>query len=661
MGSRTPERDVGPQAGPPASRGGDGQSSAPPAGSLPVGHEVYCGIINGSNDLIAALDPDFRYLVFNHRYGEEFQRVFGIPVHVGDCMAELLAPWPQQRNAVALARRALAGETATVIEEFGAAEQRRYFEISFGPIYDQQRRSIGTSHIVRDVTARRQVEEALRQSEERYRQLLAAVTTYTYSVVLDRGTPVSTEHSSGCIAATGYSPADYQADPSLWIEMVPPDDRPIVRQHVDAVLAGQIMPPLEHRIIHKDGSTRWLRDTIVPHHDAAGRLCRYNGLVEDITERKRSEDRFRQLLESTPDAMLITDRHGRIVLVNDQTERVFGYRREELLGQSVEMLVPGQLREIHARHRAAYLVQPQTRPMNSGMELSALGKNSREFPAEISLRPVATEEGMLVFCAVRDITERKRAERVLRENAAQLLAAQRIQEHLLPRSAPNIPGLDIAGASYPAEFAAGDYFDYLPMSDNLLGIVVGDVAGHGFGPALLMASIHAHLQSLARMYADVDQIVALVNAALLRETEEDRFVTLLLGQLDLGTRTFVYCNAGHPDGYVLDAAGRVKARLESDSLPLGICADTSFVTGRPVTLEPGDLLLLLTDGILEAQSGGGGGAQFGIERTLEFVRTHRRQPAAEIIRLLYDAVVEFSECHKVTDDLTAVIVKVLEP
>jgi sigma-B regulation protein RsbU (phosphoserine phosphatase) len=659
MSSRLPERDSGPQARSPASRDGDGQSSAPPVGSLPVGHDIYCGIIDGSNDLIAALDPDFRYLVFNHRYGEEFQRVFGIPVHVGDCMAELLAPWPeQQANAVAMAHRALGGETATVVEEFGAAEHRRYFEISFGPIYDRQGRAIGTSHIVRDVTSRRQVEEALRQSEERYRQLLAAVTTYTYSVVLDQGAPVSTEHSSGCVAATGYSPADYQANPSLWIEMVPPDDRPIVRQHVDAVLAGQIMPPLEHRIIHKDRSTRWLRDTIVPHYDAAGRLCRYNGLVEDITERKRSEDRFRQLLESTPDAMLITDRHGRIVLVNDQTERVFGYRRAELLGQSVEMLVPGQLREVHARHRAAYLVQPQTRPMNSGMELSALAKNGREFPAEISLRPVATDEGMLVFCAVRDITERKRAERVLRENAVQLLAAQRIQEHLLPRSAPNIPGLDIAGASYPAEFAAGDYFDYLPMSDNLLGIVVGDVAGHGFGPALLMASIHAHLQSLALMHADVDKILTLVNAALLRETDEDRFVTLLLGQLDLGTQTFVYCNAGHPDGYVLDAAGRVKTRLESDSLPLGICADTSFVTGRPVMLEPGDLLLLLTDGILEAQAGGG--AQFGIERTLEFVRTHRRQPAAEIIRLLYDAVVEFSECHKVADDLTAVIVKVLE-
>jgi sigma-B regulation protein RsbU (phosphoserine phosphatase) len=579
-------------------------------------------------------------------------------VHLGDSLVELLAPWPeQQAKAAEMARRAMSGESATVVEDFGPAEQRRWGEISFGPIYDDDRRLIGSAHIIREVTERRQTEEALRNSEERYRQLLAAVTTYTYSVVLEQGVPVSTEHSSGCVGATGYSPADYRNAPSLWIEMVPAEDRPVVRQHVAAVLAGQVVPPLEHRIIHKDGSTRWLRDTIVPHHDAAGRLCRYDGMVEDITERKRSEERFRQLLESTPDAMLITDRGGRIVLVNERTEQVFGYRREELLGQSVEMLVPGQLREIHARHRAGYMAQPQTRPMNAGMELSALGKNGREFPAEISLRPVATEEGMLVFCAVRDITERKKAEHALRENAAQLLAAQRIQEHLLPRHAPNIPGLDIAGASYPAEFAAGDYFDYLPMSENLLGIVVGDVAGHGFGPALLMASIHAHLQSLVQTHAEVEKILALVNAAVLRETDDDRFVTILLGQLDLHTRTFVYCNAGHPDGYVLDAAGRVKARLESASLPLGICANNPFVAGHPVALECGDLLLLLTDGILEAQ--GCDHAQFGIARTLEMVQTHRHRTAAEIIRRLHDAAVDFSEQHKIADDLTAVIVKVL--
>jgi sigma-B regulation protein RsbU (phosphoserine phosphatase) len=469
--------------------------------------------------------------------------------------------------------------------------------------------------------------------------------------------PASTEHSPGCVTATGYSPADYQNNPGLWIEMVPSEDRSLVLAHVDAVLAGRTVPPLEHRIVHKDGSTRWVRDTIVPHYDEKGHLLRYDGLVEDVTERKRMQERFRQLLESTPDAMLVADHSGRIVLVNEPTEQMFGYRREELLGRSVEMLVPGQLRELHVRHRSQYMVQPRTRAMNSGKELLALRKDGREFPAEISLRPVVTEEGVLVFSAIRDITERKAAEHALRENAAQLLAVQRIQEHLLPRCPPSIPGLDIAGASYPAEFAGGDYFDYLPMSENSLGIVVGDVAGHGFGPALLMASIHAHLQWLSQAHTDVSKILALMNSALLREIEEERFVTVLLGKLDLDTRTFVYSNAGHPAGYVLDHAGHVKARLESSSMPLGIAGDNVFLTGEPVVLQPGELLLLLTDGILEAQAADN--EQFGIRRTLEIVRSHRHRTGAEIIQVLHDAVLEFSADRKIADDLTAVIVKVL--
>jgi PAS domain S-box-containing protein len=159
-------------------------------------------------------------------------------------------------------------------------------------------------------------ETALRTSKERYRELLATVTSYCYSVEIRHGSVVATKHSAGCLATTGYAPEDYASDPNLWFCMVHPDDREMVRRHVGKVLAGEDVPPLEHRILHKDRATRWVRDTIVCHRDAAGQLIRYDGLVEDVTERKQaevtqqeSEERYRLLFHEAAEGIALADAH----------------------------------------------------------------------------------------------------------------------------------------------------------------------------------------------------------------------------------------------------------------------------------------------------------------------------------------------------------------
>ena len=221
------------------------------------------------------------------------------------------------------------------------------------------------------------------------------------------------------------------------------------------------------------------------------------------------------------------------------------------------------------------------------------------------------------------------------QREAQLIAAQRIQEFILPHRAPQVPGFDIAGKVLPAEFAGGDYFDFLMLPDGAMGIVVGDVSGHDVSAALIMASASAHLRSFAEDHDDVQEILFHTNAILSRETDDARFVTLFFLRLDPHTRQIRYVNAGHPSAYVLSQAGDVKQVLHSNSFPLSVLPDAEYPLSDVLELAPGDIVLLITDGILEARSPTG--EFFDADHLLAVLRDNGHRSAAEIIDCVFAA------------------------
>ncbi len=250
---------------------------------------------------------------------------------------------------------------------------------------------------------------------------------------------------------------------------------------------------------------------------------------------------------------------------------------------------------------------------------------------------------------------REHAEEALRMTTAKFRVARDIQRRLFPARAPTLPGYELAGVTCAADETGGDFFDYVPMRDGRLALVVADVSNHGLGSALLMAETRAYLRALALSMTDAGEILTAANKILTTDTAGRHFVTLMFAELDPARGALAYAAAGHA-AYVceVDAEPRL---LESTSLPLGIDEHLVVPCGESIALRPGQVLFICTDGVQEAQSPTR--EMFGTQQALAVVQGNLGRPAAEIAAALYDAVRNHIEGRPLADDVTVVVLKVL--
>lgn len=201
--------------------------------------------------------------------------------------------------------------------------------------------------------------------------------------------------------------------------LFPPDHADEVRQTLASIRNGERVEEYDSHRRRKDGKIITVSVTVSPIQDTAGVLVGASTIFRDVSIIKQAEQRFQRIVESAPDAVVIIDSQGRIILVNSMASTIFGYKRSELIGQVVEILLPESVQGKHVDHRTSYIASPKPRSMGAGLDLYGRRKNGATFPVEVSLTPIETEEDMLVVGTIRDITERKQAERTISESLRQ--------------------------------------------------------------------------------------------------------------------------------------------------------------------------------------------------------------------------------------------------
>lgn len=357
----------------------------------------------------------------------------------------------------------------------------------------------------------------------------------------------------------------------------------------------------------------------------------------------QQRNHFQQVLSHVPAIIWTTDRELTINSARGAGLQFLEPDQQPVVGQSLDEYFRGsfELDGVSRVHQRALDGE------SVAFESKLLG---RTFDVQIEpLREWEREVVGTIGIAL-DVTERRNLDR-------EIDFARLVQESLLPAQHPPLEGFDIFGGSYPARKTCGDWFDYLNFQDGSLGLVVGDVSGKGFGPAILSATISAYLEVFAETHSDVHEILTFCNRLACRRCLEGQFVVLSLAMLRPAERIVTYGGAGDRM-LIVGRDGQLKHTVAASGFPVGLESDHIYDAPVQIPLEPGDVLLILTDGFREAMTVNDD--LFGESRIVETVAANTQATAAEIFKAIWESARKFSDGERQSDDMTGIVVKVLD-
>jgi len=382
---------------------------------------------------------------------------------------------------------------------------------------------------------------------------------------------------------------------------------------------------------------------------------------------------YENLLNHLNDAVICINSEFKIEWANKKSIILFGYNKDELINRSVEFLLNG-IENIIKKKKIDF----SNDYPNDLVELKALRNKGKQFLAEISFSYWNYDENLIYTLLVRDITDQRleqealiKAEaliegrleventRLLEEEKKllvlreELRLASQIQQKLLPKSPPEIPGYDIAAINIPAKEVGGDYYDFITVSENEIIFCLGDVSGKGMPASLIMSNLQAALHTQALVGLSAKEAVGNANKIIYENTDSTKFVTFFYALLDFVDHRITFCNAGH-DRPVYIRNKSIKKDLSTGGIPLGYLPDFEY-EDEEIQFKNGSILVLYSDGITEPMNREE--EEFGLERLITLINENIEKTSKELVKIILDKILEFTGDTEQMDDMTLMIIQ----